>query len=168
MARRTRDGEVREEGVKTNAVRMLESAGGHFQLHSYGAPDGRIDARSVAEKLEIPAERLFKTLVARTSAGEVVIYCIPGSTELDLKKAAGVAGAKRVAMVRPSELVSLTGYERGGCSPIGMKHSYPLWLEESAQAFDRILISAGAIGLQIELAPDLLCSLTGARLADLV
>lgn len=154
--------------MKTNAVRILESSGVDFGLHTYQSSDGRIDALSVSEKLGVAPERLFKTLVARTHDGEVVVYCVPGSTELDLKKAASAAGAKSVAMVRAAQLKELTGYVRGGCSPVGMKRSYPTWLEETASAFETIFVSGGLIGLQIEIAPGALCRVAGARFADLV
>lgn len=154
--------------MKTNAVRLLEASGTSFALHSYAATDGRIDAASVAEKLDIETDRLFKTLVTRGSSGEILVFCIPGTTELDLRKAAAAAAEKSVEMVHAAELKPLTGYERGGCSPIGMKRSFPLWIEESALAFDRVLVSAGAIGLQIELSPDDLVQLTGGQVGDLV
>lgn len=154
--------------MKTNAVRLLETTGASFELRSYSAADGRIDAASVAEKLGVEAERLFKTLVARGGSGEILIFCIPGTTELDLKKAAAAAAEKSVEMVRSVELKALTGYERGGCSPIGMKRAFPLWIEESALAFERVLVSAGAIGLQIELSPRDLVEITGGTVGDLV
>ncbi|HUX20536.1 MAG TPA: Cys-tRNA(Pro) deacylase [Spirochaetia bacterium] len=153
---------------KTNAVRLLESLSVEFDLHAYDASDGRIDAAAVAEKVGVAPERLFKTLVARTASDEIVVFCVPGSTELDLKKAARAAGAKSVQLVRASELKGLTGYERGGCSPFGMKRPYPIRLEESALRFDRILVSGGAIGLQIEISPADLCRLTKAEMVELV
>lgn len=154
--------------MKTNAVRLLESREIDFRIHTYDHSDGFIDARSVAGKLGIPPERLFKTLVARKDGGDIVVFCIPGSTELDLKKAANATGAKNVELVQVAELKVLTGYERGGCSPIGLKRAFPVWLEESAEAFERILISGGQIGLQIELAPDDLRRAIKATIADLV
>lgn len=154
--------------LKPNAVRQLEAARTDFRLHSYAVEDGQIDARAVAEKLSVPPERLFKTLVTRTAEGAIAVFCIPGTTELDLKKAARAAGAKSLSLVRVAELKELTGYERGGCSPIGMKHDYPLWVEESIMMFDRVLVSAGRKGLQIELSPEELIDRTAAVTADLV
>lgn len=153
---------------KTNAVRLLESLSVDFQLLTYDAADGRIDAGAVAEKVGIAPERLFKTLVARTASDEIVVYCVPGTTELDLKKAARAAGAKSVQLVHVSDLKGLTGYERGGCSPFGMKRPYPIHLEESALLFERILVSGGMIGLQVEIAPSEICRVAKAKLADLV
>ena len=154
--------------MKTNAVRLLEAQSVEFTLHSYEASDGRIDALAVAEKIGIAPDRLFKTLVTRAASGELFAFCVPGPTELDLKKAARAANTKSINLVRAAELKALTGYERGGCSPFGMKQALPVMLEESAMIFDRILVSGGAIGLQIEIAPAELLHLAGARLADLV
>lgn len=154
--------------MKTNAVRLLEAQAVEFGLHSYEASDGRIDALAVAGKIGVAPERLFKTLVTRAASGELFVFCVPGTTELDLKKAARAAKAKSIALVRAVELKELTGYERGGCSPLGMKQALPMKLEESAMMFDRILVSGGAIGLQIEIDPAQLLRMTGAHLADLV
>jgi len=154
--------------MKTNAVRLVEASGVEHELHTYSDTDGQIDAVSVAAKLGLSPERLFKTLVTRAHSREVSVFCIPGTTELDLKKAAAATGAKSIELVRVSELEELTGYVRGGCSPIGMKRRYPVWIEESATAFDRILVSGGAIGIQIEIAPTDLQLLVGAEVADLV
>lgn len=130
--------------------------------------DGRIDASAVAGKVGVSAERLFKTLVARTDSGEIVVYCIPGITKLELKKAARAVGAKSIELVHSVELRELTGCERGGCSPIGMNRSYSVRIEESALFFDRILLSGEKIGLQIEIPPLEVLRVTGGQLADLV
>ncbi len=147
---------------------MLEREGISFQLHEYSADDGGIDAPAVAAKLGVSSDRLFKTLIARTDEGRVVVYCVPGGSELDLKKAARCAGAKSIALVAVRELKGLTGYERGGCSPVGMKSDFEIWIDETASLHERIVVSGGAIGLQIELAPDDLIRAVGARPADLV
>jgi len=153
--------------VKTNAVRLLEKAGISHVVHSYDSADGAIDARAVAEKIGFALDRLFKTLVARTDDGRIVVFCIPGSAELDLKKGARCAGAKSVALVHKSELKGLTGYERGGCSPIGMSHGYPAWIDETAVLHPTIVVSGGKIGLQLELAPLDLIRASGAKAGDL-
>lgn len=154
--------------VKTNAVRLLEREGIPFELREYSSSDGGIDALSVAAKIKVSPDRLFKTLVARSDDGRVVVFCIPGAAELDLKKAARCAGAKNVALVEVRELKRLTGYERGGCSPVGMKSDFPIWIDETATLHERIVVSGGAIGLQVEIAPGDLMRAVGAVAADLV
>jgi len=151
---------------KTNAVRLLEAKGIAHEIFTYEAEDGVIDAVGVAGKLGLDPSSLFKTLVARAERN-VYVYCIPGNAELDLKKAAKAAGEKKVELVAVKELLPLTGYIRGGCSPVGMKKAYPLFLEETAVLFDAVVVSGGAVGMQIRLAPTDLADLTGAVFADL-
>ena len=151
---------------KTNAVRLLETREIRFRLAEYQVEEDGLDAVSVAGKIGAEPERVFKTLVARGDGGQVLVFCVPGSGELDLKKAARVAGVKKVEMVRASELLPLTGYVRGGCSPIGMRKPYPTWIDETAGLFETVFVSAGVRGLQIELAPADLASLCEAPLAD--
>jgi len=110
---------------------------------------------------------VFKTLVAENGSGEHCVFCLPGSAELDLRKAAAAAGAKRVALVRRRDLLPLTGYVHGGCSPVGMKRRFATWIDESCELYESILVSGGARGLQVEIAPRDLVELTGAKLADL-
>lgn len=151
---------------KTNAVRLVEAKGVAHEIFTYEAEDGVIDAVGVAEKLGLDPASLFKTLVARAERN-VYVFCIPGNEELDLKKAAKAAGEKRVELVAVKELLPLTGYVRGGCSPVGMKKAFPLFLDETAELFDSVIVSGGAVGLQIRLAPADLVALTGAVFADL-
>lgn len=151
---------------KTNAVRLLESRAVPFALASYEVDEQALDAVSAARRLGVEPERVFKTLVTRSDRGDIFVFCIPGPAELDLKKAARAVKRKKVEMVRAAELLELTGYVRGGCSPIGMKKPYPLILDESAELFDAVYVSAGARGLQIVIAPAALSSAAGALLAD--
>jgi Cys-tRNA(Pro)/Cys-tRNA(Cys) deacylase len=151
---------------KTNAIRILEAAGISHTVYTYSAGDGRIDAAAVAEKLGKNLSEFFKTLLTR-GGRNIYVFCIPGSEELDLKKAAKAAGEKKIDLTAVRELVPLTGYVRGGCSPVGMKKHYPLFIDACARDRERIIVSGGAIGIQVSLAPGDLLSVTGARYADL-
>lgn len=153
--------------TKTNAVRLLEAAGVAFRTHEYAVDEAALDAVSVAGAIGAEAERVFKTLIARADSGEALVFCVPGSAELDLKRAAAVAGARRVAMLPLRELEPMTGYVHGGCSPVGMKRRLPTWVDESAELFETIYVSGGRRGLQVELAPAALAGLVGASYADL-
>jgi Cys-tRNA(Pro)/Cys-tRNA(Cys) deacylase len=153
--------------MKTNATRILEAHHIPHEQITYDSSDGEIDAISVADKIGAEHEQVFKTLVARGDKTGLVVFCIPGPFELDLKKAAAVSGNKKVEMIRAKELLPLTGYVRGGCSPIGMKKLYPTWIDETAQLFDRIHVSAGAHGAQILLAPSALAQLIDAEFAEI-
>lgn len=153
--------------VKTNAIRLLEAKGVSHSVLYYDPSDGRIDALAVAEKLSKSPEQLFKTLVCRADQG-VLVFCIPGSAELDLKKAAKAAEVKKVELIGVRELQPLTGYVRGGCSPLGMKKSFPTFLDRACLAHQTIIISGGALGVQVEISPDDLRILTNATIADLV
>ncbi len=164
-ASRSSEGESGQQ--KSNVVRILEREGIAHGTRTYESSDGAIDAVSVARKVNVDPDRLFKTLVARTETSQVFVFCIPGRSELSLKKAAAVTAGKSVTMVSVKELQPLTGYVRGGCSPIGMKKPFPVLIDETAFLFDRIVISGGRIGLQIEIAPEDLARITGARQADL-
>lgn len=153
---------------KTNAIRTLEARQVAHSVRTYAVDEGHLDAVSAAAGLGVEPERVFKTLVTRDPGGTIRVFCVPGPFELDLRKAARTAGARKIEMVRVAELFELTGYLRGACSPIGMKRSYPTWIEESALLFHRILVSAGQRGVQIEIAPQELGGLIEARFADLV
>jgi Cys-tRNA(Pro)/Cys-tRNA(Cys) deacylase len=152
----------------TNAMRILRSLGVSFEVAEYSVGDEHVDAVSVARELGAPPEVVFKTLVARTEKKEPLVFCIPGPSELDLKKAAHAAGAKKVDLVPLRELTVLTGYVRGGCSPIGMKKKYPTWIDEIALAYEKIYVNAGARGLQVIVSPSDLCKAAQAEPADLV
>ena len=154
---------------KTNVMRLLDQRKVPYVPHAYPrgegeAPDGLAVARAVGRD---PAQ-VFKTLVARGASGALYVFDIPVAATLDLKKAARAVGEKSVAMLHQKELLPLTGYVHGGCSPLGMKKSCPTVFHETAAALDTVLVSAGRIGFQVELAPADLLALTGAGTADLV
>ena len=153
---------------KTNALRLLDADGAPYRTAAYDSGGAAIDAPSVAAKIGMPPEQVFKTLVAVGDKTGPAVFVIPGPCELDLKKAAAASGSKRVEMLPVRELRGLTGYERGGCSPVGMKKRLPTYVDESCELFDEIAVSAGAIGLQAILAPADLLRVAGAAAADLV
>ena len=150
--------------MKTIAARMLDQLKIAYELRSYEVDESELDAITVARKVDMPPEATFKTLVARGDRSGVVMACIPGNAELDLKKMAAVTGNKRLELVAVKEIQSLTGYIRGGVSPLGSKKRYPLFLDESALIHDKISVSAGQRGLQMILAPDDLRRATEATL----
>lgn len=139
---------------KTNAARFLDSLRIDYKLLEYEIDESDLSAGSVARKVNLPLEQVFKTLVARGDKTGVLMVCIPGNTELDLKAMATVSGNKKVEMIPVKEIQQLTGYIRGGVSPIGTKKHYPTFLDESAIRFPFISISAGARGSQIFISPD--------------
>jgi len=154
--------------AKTNAVRIVEQHEINFELVEYEFNEDEIDAVSVANKINADPEEVFKTLVARNNENNVLVFVIPGNFELDLKKAALASGSKKVELITLKELLPLTGYIRGGCSPVGMKKDFPTFIDETAQLFEQIYVSAGVRGTQIKINPDGLKSLINARYADLI
>ena len=152
---------------KTNAMRILESAGIPFEILSYTVDESDLSGVHVAKELNLPAEQVFKTLVTKGSKNGYAVFVIPVAEELDLKKCALAAGDKRVEMIPMKELLPLTGYIRGGCSPVGMKKPFPTYFDETATLFDRIYLSAGVRGKQFCLDPMALCDFLGAEFADL-
>lgn len=157
----------KEKAAKTNAARMLDSAGVKYELYEYEAPDGFLDGVSVAEVTGMPVEMVFKTLVTVGNSGQHYVCDIPVAKELDLKKAARHFGEKKVEMIHARDITNVTGYIKGGCSPIGMKKSFPTALDISAEGLDEIVVSGGKVGLQVKLATTDLLTVTGAELADL-
>jgi len=155
-------------GRKTNALRILEGMGIPHQTAEHPVGGEHTDAVEVARLIGVSPEILFKTLVARGGPGEVLVFCIPGNAELDRRKAARAAGVRAVDLVPLKELTALTGYVRGGCSPVGMKKKYPTWIDEIASTLDRIYVNAGARGLQVTLSPADLLRAADAAYADLV
>jgi Cys-tRNA(Pro)/Cys-tRNA(Cys) deacylase len=149
--------------TKTNAARLLDSAGIHYELREYEVDENDLSAPRVAEKIGMPPEQVFKTLVARGDRTGVLMACIPAHTELDLKALAAASGNKKVELVAVKEVLPLTGYIRGGVSPIGGRKAYPLYLDETADIWDIISVSAGMRGCQMLLAPDDLASATEAQ-----
>lgn len=152
---------------KTNAIRLLENAGVAFVVHEYEMGEYS-DAVHSAERLGVDPYQVFKTLVTVGPKKEYFVFVIPGAAELNLKKAAKASGQKNILMIHQKELLPLTGYIHGGCSPVGMKKPFPTFIDETAQLFDRIFVSGGAIGTTLEIAPDHLLGFVGASYADLV
>ena len=138
---------------KTNAARHLDDLKIDYKLVEYEIDESDLSAESVARKVGLPSERVFKTLVARGDKTGVLMTCIPGNAELDLKAIAEVSGNKKVEMVHVKEIQQLTGYVRGGVSPIGTKKRYPIFLDQTAMKFPFISISAGIRGSQIFISP---------------
>ena len=154
--------------TKTNAVRLVQQAGIPCEEAFYEYDENDLNGNHAAKAIGYPPEQVFKTLVVRGMKNGIHIFCIPVCHELDLKKAAKAIGDKSVAMVAVQELLSLTGYIRGGCSPVGMKKLYPTHFDETAILFDRIAVSAGARGHQMIVPPDELVSLVNGDYFDLI
>ena len=152
---------------KTNVMRTLEQKKIAYTAHAYD-PDGPIDGVSVAQTLGQAPERVFKTLVTRGASGGYYVFDIPVAESLDLKKAAKAVGEKSVAMLPQKELLGLTGYVHGGCSPVGMKKQFPTVFHETAAQYDTICVSAGRIGAQVECRPGDLIGLLRADTADII
>lgn len=155
--------ENRAKMPKTNAARLLDAAKIQYSLIPYEYTDEDLSAQHVARTLGEEIERIFKTLVLRGDKNGLFVCVIPGDFEVDLKVAARISGNKSCEMVHVRELLPLTGYVRGGCSPIGMKKDYPTFIHESALLYDYIFVSAGIRGLQIKINPADLISFTGAE-----
>ena len=151
---------------KTNVMRLLDQQGVAYESHCYEG-SGAVSGTEVAAVLGQDPERVFKTLVTVGRSGQHYVFVIPAEKELNLKKAAAAAGEKSIEMLKARELLPLTGYVHGGCSPIGMKKPFPTFLEESAVLFDTILFSAGKIGWQVETSPEGLEKLVPFRYAEL-
>lgn len=141
------------EHIKTNAMRLLDKAAITYKAYSYDVSDGHIDGISVAAKMGLPREKVFKTLVTQGHSRNYFVFIIPVAEELDLKAAARSVGEKSIEMIKVADINKVTGYIRGGCSPLGMKKEFTTVLDNSADALDRIIVSAGKIGQQIELNP---------------
>lgn len=153
---------------KTNAARLLDAAGIAYELVPYEVDENDLAAAHIAQQLGEPLEQVFKTLVLKGDRSSYFVCVLPGGEELDLKKAAKVSGNKSCDLIPMKELLPVTGYIRGGCSPVGMKKAFPTYIEESAQLYDYIYVSAGVRGLQFKIAPDALTGYVGAVYADLV
>ncbi len=153
---------------KTNAMRILDSMAIEYDYISYDCDDGKIDGVSVALKTGQNPEAVFKTLVSVGHSRELYVFCIPVEYELDLKKAAKTSNEKNIELLPLKELTKNTGYIRGGCSPIGMKKHYKTFIDETALLHERILVSAGCIGIQLVLKPEDLIKSSQAEYADLI
>lgn len=152
---------------KTNAVRLIQQAKIPCREAFYEYDEQDLSGLHAAEAVGMPPEQVFKTLVARGERTGIHVFCIPVCCELDLKKAAKAAGDKKIDLVAVKELLGLTGYIRGGCSPIGMKKKYPTYFDETCILWDEISVSAGARGHQVILSPDALIRLVNATLVDI-
>ena len=153
---------------KTNVMRLLEQKKIKYKAYEYPHGDEAVDGVSVARLTGQDPEKVFKTLVLRGASKAIYVFVIPVKAELELKKAAKAAGEKSVAMIHVSEINALTGYVRGGCSPIGMKKQYKTFIHESCLALETMIVSAGKIGYQIELSPQELIKLSRALTADII
>jgi Cys-tRNA(Pro)/Cys-tRNA(Cys) deacylase len=153
--------------IKTNAARILDRHGIKYELIQYEVDESDLSATTVAQKVGQEVEQVFKTLVLRGDKTGVVVMIIPGGEELDLKKSAKVSGNKNLEMVPMKDLLSITGYVRGGCTAIGMKKNFQVYIHESCKLFDSICISAGMRGLQVKLDPEDLIKVTNALVAKL-
>lgn len=153
--------------IKTNAMRMLEAAGLHFEIKTYEVDEEDLSGVHVAETCGLPVEQVFKTLVVQGDRTGHLVACIPVDMELDLKALAALSGNKKVDMIPVRDLLPLTGYIRGGCSPVGMKKPFPTYFDESAILFDWISVSAGQRGAQILINPEVLIGYIGALTGDI-
>ena len=158
MAKQANDG-------KTNATRLLDAAGVAYAFRTFECPEA-LSGVEVAAALQQDPDQVFKTLVTQGKSGEHYVFMIPVAAELDLKKAASAVGEKAIAMIRARELLPLTGYVHGGCSPLGMKKQFVTVIDETAELFDTIMFSAGRIGAQIEASPKGLAQVIPLKYAD--
>ena len=154
--------------TKTNAVRLVQQAKIPCREHFYDFDENDLNGLHAAHAIHMPPEQVFKTLVARGAKTGIHVFCIPVCCELDLKKAAKAAGDKNMELVPVKELLALTGYIRGGCSPVGMKKKYPTHVDETCILWEEIAVSAGERGHQMVLPPDGLLEITDAELVDLI
>ena len=154
--------------TKTNVMRMLEAAGIAYGTSQYPVDESDLSGSHAADALGVDHDCVYKTLVLRGEKTGYLVCCIPVDEELDLKKTARAAGDKKVEMIHVKELLPLTGYIRGGCSPIGMKKKFPTYIEETAQLYDQIYVRAGMRGCQIILAPEDLRRMTEGTFAALI
>ena len=155
--------------VKTNAIRLIEQQKIAHDIFEYTTEDGAaVDGVTVATKIGQPVEHVYKTLIATAGKGQYFVFVVPVAAELNLKAAAKVVGEKKVELIAVKELLGLTGYVRGGCSPIGMKKLFPTYIEQAAETLDYIIVSAGKIGMQMKLAPQDLAKASRAKFASIV
>lgn len=152
---------------KTNVCRVLDSKKIAYELHKYEA-DPTLTGEQIASILGESTDKVFKTLVTEGKTGQHYVFVVPVKEELDLKKAAKASGEKSISMIKQKELLPLTGYVHGGCSPIGMKKPFPTFIHETAAGLEKIFVSAGKVGYQIEVAPNDLFSVVGCKTADII
>lgn len=152
---------------KTNVMRVLDGKKISYISHTY-EPDAAMSGEQIAEILGENPDHVFKTLVTQGKSGGYYVFAVPVQAELDLKKAAKVSGEKAISMIKQKELLPLTGYVHGGCSPIGMKKQFPTFIHETARQFEKIFVSAGKVGYQVELSPQDLADVIRCEFADIV
>lgn len=153
--------------TKTNAMRRLDAAKIKYEVKEYEVDENDLSGTHIAEQIGLPFEQVFKTLVAKGESSGVVVFCIPVDKEINLKKAAVVTGNKKLEMLHVKDLLGTTGYIRGGCSPIGMKKKFPMYIDESSQNFEQITVSAGVRGAQLLLNVDELVKFTEAKICQI-
>lgn len=156
-----------KKAAKTNAARILDREKIVYEPIHYSTDDGKVDGVSVAEKIGYPVSTVYKTLVAMGSSKHHYVFLVPVAEELDLKLAAKACGEKKIDLVPVKEILPLTGYVRGGCSPVGMKKSFSTFVANDAASLEEIIVSAGKIGSQLKLSPQDLLQVTGGQLAEL-
>lgn len=154
--------------TKTNVMRLLDKEGIPYEVKEYPVDENDLSGIHVAEVLGQPAEQVFKTLVLKGDKTGYLVCCVPVAEELDLKKVANAAKDKKVEMIHMKDLLGITGYVRGGCSPIGMKKKFPVFFDETAILFEKIAVSAGVRGAQIIINPEALCKYVEGEYMDLV
>jgi len=153
---------------KTNAMRILDKENINYNIITYDNKDGKIDGISVANKINKEQKYVYKTLVTKGNSKEIYVFIIPVNEELDLKKAAIVTKEKKIEMIEVKDIFTLTGYIKGGCSPIGMKKSYKSFINSSASNINHIIVSGGKIGVQIELSVSELSKVINGELVDII
>lgn len=154
---------------KTNAVRLIEGQKIPYELLSYGVEEGQlVNGISASEKIGYSFEYVYKTLVTTAGRNQYFVFVVPVAKELDLKKAAKVVHQKKIEMIAVKELLGVTGYVRGGCSPVGMKKLFPTYIDGSAEELDFVIVSAGKIGMSLKLAPQDLAAACGGQFAEIV
>ena len=152
---------------KTNVIRVLDSKKVSYKTYTY-EPDSTLTGEEIANILNEDVNRVFKTLVTQGKSGGYYVFVVPVSAELDLKKAAKAAGEKSISMIKQKDLLGLTGYVHGGCSPIGMKKLFPTFIHNSAAEYDKVFVSAGRVGMQVELPLEALKNIVNIKLEDII
>ncbi|MBE6539050.1 MAG: Cys-tRNA(Pro) deacylase [Ruminococcaceae bacterium] len=152
--------------TKTNAMRILDAAKIEYEIKEYVPDENDLSGVHIAEQIGLRSEMVFKTLVAHGDKTGYIVFCIPSCLEIDLKKAASVTGNKKIEMVHVKDLLALTGYVRGACSPVGMKKKFPTFIDKSAETFDKITVSGGMKGAQLLLSPSVLIPFVDATLCE--
>ena len=152
---------------KTNVIRVLDSKKVSYKTYTY-EPDSTLTGEEIANILNEDVNRVFKTLVTQGKSGGYYVFVVPVSAELDLKKAAKAAGEKSISMIKQKDLLGLTGYVHGGCSPIGMKKLFPTFIHNSAAEYEKVFVSAGRVGMQVELPLETLKNIVNIKLEDIV